>query len=374
MKYFFIDLENVRNEGLEGVMLLGEEDRVFIFYSDNAYTLSIPTYESINNSKAASKYIKTNYIGKNAMDFQIVSLFGAMIERQKSGEFYIVSHDNGFKSAVSFCESYFTEYSITVGVYPTILAAIKSSMKGTDKAAAKAKSADADKTQAKSKGTEADKAAAKAKSAEADKTAAKAKGAEADKTAAKAKNADAGQEPYAYIFEILKDILSEPTIALYAESIDAAVAASANRNELHANYLERCGSDEGEALFKVTQGDFEELKKRRPEKTEKAQPKPRRRRRRSGNSGAAQTQTSENGTPSAMAVTAAEEAVGNTAGEADKNAAEAESAVQESASTAKASEKNDKPDKSGRRYYQRRRRKPKTENGQKSDGGQKPED
>lgn len=134
MKFFFIDLENVRSEGLEGVLSLAGDDMVFIFYSDNAMNLSIPTMENLNNSKASKKFIKTNYIGKNAMDFQIVSLFGAMIEREKAGSYYIISQDNGFRSAVSFCESYFEEYGVICGVAPTIIAAITDELKKSTEA------------------------------------------------------------------------------------------------------------------------------------------------------------------------------------------------------------------------------------------------
>ena len=108
MRTFFIDLENVRSYGLEGVLLLKPDDMVYIFYSENANALTIPTIESLNESAATIKYIRTNYIGANAMDFQIVTMLGAMIEREKQGGFYIITHDNGFKSAVKFCEGYFT--------------------------------------------------------------------------------------------------------------------------------------------------------------------------------------------------------------------------------------------------------------------------
>ena len=131
MRFFFIDLENVRSEGLEGVSSLSDSDMVFIYYSENAMNLSIPTLENLNNSRASKKFIKTNYIGKNAMDFQIVSLFGAMIERNRQGSYYIISQDNGFRSAVSFCESYFEDYGITCGVYPTIISAITAEMKNS---------------------------------------------------------------------------------------------------------------------------------------------------------------------------------------------------------------------------------------------------
>ena len=126
MRSFFIDLENVRSYGLEGILLLKPEDKVYVFYSDNANTLTIPTIESLNESSAKVKYIKTNYIGANAMDFQIVTLLGASIEKEQKGSFYIISHDNGFKSAVKFCEGYFTGYDIVTGVFANILLALNS--------------------------------------------------------------------------------------------------------------------------------------------------------------------------------------------------------------------------------------------------------
>ncbi len=126
MRSFFIDLENVRSYGLEGILLLKPDDKVYVFYSDNANTLTIPTIESLNESSAQVKYIKTNYIGANAMDFQIVTLLGASIEKEKTGSFYIISHDNGFRSAVKFCEGYFTGYDIVTGVFANILLAINS--------------------------------------------------------------------------------------------------------------------------------------------------------------------------------------------------------------------------------------------------------
>ena len=136
MRSFFIDLENVRSYGLEGILLLKPEDKVYVFYSDNANTLTIPTIESLNESSAQVKYIKTNYTGANAMDFQIVTLLGASIEKERAGQFYIISHDNGFRSAVKFCEGYFTGYDIVTGVFANILLAINSE-NGTQKGNAK---------------------------------------------------------------------------------------------------------------------------------------------------------------------------------------------------------------------------------------------
>ena len=322
MRFFFIDLENVRSEGLEGVSSLSDSDMVFIYYSENAMNLSIPTLENLNNSRASKKFIKTNYIGKNAMDFQIVSLFGAMIERNRQGSYYIISQDNGFRSAVSFCESYFEDYGITCGVYPTIISAITAEMKNSLKnAPAKKKPAkqaaapqapaakQAQPAPAPEEAGEPDKAqeepAAKKKSRRRRRKSSQIK---QESTAADAVNgeiieeedpASADQAPekepavketapeaqeetqtadkLGYIYTILGSLLSQKTISLYAEAIDEAVAGCKNREELHTYFRDHFGEDEGEALFKVTQGDFERMKQERPKKSSGRRRRPRRR-------------------------------------------------------------------------------------------------
>ena len=330
MRFFFFFLENVRSEGLEGGASLCDTDIVFIYYSENAMNLSIPTLENLNNSRASKKFIKTNYIGKNAMDFQIVSLFGAMIEREKGGSYYIISQDNGFRSAVSFCESYFEDYGIRCGVYPTIISAITAEMKskpaqskaqksGAPEQKKKTQPAEAKekKTDEKAKNKTEAQAANDIKTAEEEPQssgkkkrrrrkksgankddAQKSADAVTEETAAeeepvsgkdepgtadaevkteqsgKRENTQKDQKPAAnspagrlgYIYSILKELLSEKTISIYAEAIDESIAKCKNRNELHDFYHQRFGDDEGEALYKITQGDFEKMKQARPSK------------------------------------------------------------------------------------------------------------
>lgn len=435
MRYFFIDLENVRNEGLEGVLSLNEKDMVYIFYSENAFSMAIPTMESITNSKCSSKFIKTNYIGKNAMDFQIVSLYAAMIERCREGSFYIISKDNGFRSAVSFCESYFSEYPIKCGVYPRIISALaaqsraqnsrpdnesENTRSGNKKISqAQAVQSQASQSQADNTGnkntensesegkrsrsrrsrrkgkhedssavngpstgstaatgatagnTAADSAAAgnsvssaavgnqaagnaKADNAaigstaannaditdmsdnnpadtqndknvsetgnnrksqksrsnrrtgkkdadkkdsdkkendkkEADKKDTGNKGADNKENAKTGVNTAAADETgktdnqgrLGYIYELLKEYLSERTIDIYAGYIDEGIANSSNRDELQQYFRENLGDDEGEALFKVVRSDFEKYKQNRPRKASR----PRRHRSKKSNNG-----------------------------------------------------------------------------------------
>ena len=298
MRYFFIDLENVRNEGLEGVLSLNEKDMVYIFYSENAFSMAIPTMESITNSKCSSKFIKTNYIGKNAMDFQIVSLFGAMIERCREGSFYIISKDNGFRSAVSFCESFFSEYPIKCGVYPRIISALavetknrkesdteeteekKTSSKRSRRRNRKpAAEVETNENEAKQNKNTADNTAdkqngkAEGKPAEAQNKKASGKPAETknkndqDKKPAESQGENKPAGKFDYIYNLLKVYLSERTIEIYAGCIDEGIAKSNNREELQKFFWESLGEDEGEALFKVVRSDYEKYKQNRPKKS-----------------------------------------------------------------------------------------------------------
>lgn len=102
MRTFLIDLENVKNQGVIGIEALAAEDRVFIFYSENANSLSIPTIQAMNNSKATIDYVHLQRSGRNAMDFQIVALLGFLIGSERAGQFCIVSQDNGYLAPVEF--------------------------------------------------------------------------------------------------------------------------------------------------------------------------------------------------------------------------------------------------------------------------------
>ncbi|MCR5830036.1 MAG: hypothetical protein K6F93_06810 [Lachnospiraceae bacterium] len=304
MRFFFIDLENVRSNGLEGVLSLEADDQVFIFYSENANNLTIPTLENINNSKATVKFINTNFVGSNAMDFQIVSLLGAMIERYKKGFFSIVSHDNGFKSALTFCERYFTDYPISLGKFDNIISAIaydlkhpingaiegngaiKKKKKKTD--GADRRQQDDDKAVITGRKDVEDSASQDEGTAENDKTTPggekstssesgqnQEKRAKRNRRRRKAssdtddavKRGQNSTEPVSagpdmkYIYDYLKDILSVKTIDVYASKIHEALLVANNKDELHKFFKNKCGEDEGEALFKLLQGDFENMKR-----------------------------------------------------------------------------------------------------------------
>lgn len=307
MRFFFIDLENVRSNGLEGVLSLEADDQVLVFYSENANNLTIPTLENINNSKATVKFINTNFVGSNAMDFQIVSLLGAMIERHKQGFFSIISHDNGFKSALTFCERYFSDYPISVGKFDNIISAIaydlKHPIKGSaeggsgaikkkkkggsgaskqaerddkavitgrkeahaDSQATASSQNDAGQEQADRLGAQEQTGAAPEKKEGRSRRRRRSKSSDTENSASKAQNTaetvSAGPDMQ-YIYDYLKDMLSVKTIDVYASKIHEALLVANTKDELHKFFKNKCGEDEGEALFKLLHGDFENMKRK----------------------------------------------------------------------------------------------------------------
>ncbi|MBQ8941035.1 MAG: hypothetical protein IJ062_04300 [Firmicutes bacterium] len=85
MDYYFIDYENVKNLGLEGIDGLSENDTVIIFYSQNANTITFETHKKLLASKANIIFEKVNIGYKNALDFQLASYLGYFIG--KTGEY-----------------------------------------------------------------------------------------------------------------------------------------------------------------------------------------------------------------------------------------------------------------------------------------------
>ncbi len=102
MTHYLVDYENVHADGLKGVNELKESERVIIFYSENADTMTFSLHKSLNESSADINFIKIEAGTKNALDFQLVSYLGYMIAQNSKDIFYIVTKDNGYQAVVKF--------------------------------------------------------------------------------------------------------------------------------------------------------------------------------------------------------------------------------------------------------------------------------
>ncbi len=97
MSYYLVDYENVKKDGLDGIHMLGEEDKVCIFYSKNADSITFDQHRRIMESKASIEFCKVDVGSKNALDFQLATQLGFLIANRASEQYYIVSKDKGFE-------------------------------------------------------------------------------------------------------------------------------------------------------------------------------------------------------------------------------------------------------------------------------------
>lgn len=116
MNVFLVDFENVKSSGLNGINRLDESDRVVIFYSENADSMTFDLHEQINKSKADITFQKVTVGIKNALDFQLATYLGYLIcQNEKEGQevrYYVVTKDHGYSSL----ETYWTQrrYRVTL--------------------------------------------------------------------------------------------------------------------------------------------------------------------------------------------------------------------------------------------------------------------
>ncbi len=120
MKLFLIDYENVNSAGLAGISLLSEEDRVILFYSQSANTVSFDVFDELMESRVMPEKVNLSQSGKNALDFQLVTYLGYLIAREEADEFFIISRDTGYAATVTFCKA---QLHTRVQMKPSIRAA-----------------------------------------------------------------------------------------------------------------------------------------------------------------------------------------------------------------------------------------------------------
>lgn len=102
MSYFFIDFENVKSEGLSGLLQLPETDCIFLFWSNHEDKLRIDLAEKLLTCKAQLRFFRATTGGKNALDHQLSSYVGYLMGTSSETQYYIVSNDCGYKFLVDF--------------------------------------------------------------------------------------------------------------------------------------------------------------------------------------------------------------------------------------------------------------------------------
>lgn len=106
MRLYLIDYENVNSAGLCGIGQLPSHDRVILFYSHSANTLSFEVMDEMLSGKVMPERICIAQSGKNALDFQLSTLLGCLIANHEADEYFIISKDSGFAAVAAFCKEH----------------------------------------------------------------------------------------------------------------------------------------------------------------------------------------------------------------------------------------------------------------------------
>ncbi len=123
MRLFLIDYENVNSAGLQGIGQLTQQDRVILFYSQSANTLSFEIMDEMLAANIMPERVCIAKSGKNALDFQLVTFLGYLIAKNKADAYYIISKDTGYAAAVTFARNYL---NTKVTIKPSIQAVLRS--------------------------------------------------------------------------------------------------------------------------------------------------------------------------------------------------------------------------------------------------------
>lgn len=103
MTYYLIDYENTNNNGLKGSRELRKNDKIFIFYSENASKINLDFLAS--HGKAKISAIKVP-VKKQSLDMHIASYIGYLIGKSKNKnderKFVIISKDNDYDNIIEF--------------------------------------------------------------------------------------------------------------------------------------------------------------------------------------------------------------------------------------------------------------------------------
>ena len=102
MNYYFVDYENVKNNGLDNLSHLGCNDTVIIFYSEQCKNISLDIINNLISQKAGFNCKKIKAGTKNALDFQLSSFLGYIIGQEMCDKIYIVSKDKGYQCLCDF--------------------------------------------------------------------------------------------------------------------------------------------------------------------------------------------------------------------------------------------------------------------------------
>jgi hypothetical protein len=94
MKIYLLDMENIPNP--TGINKLTHEDMAILFYADNTPAMKMDLLKTMMDTEARiiCKHVHTGT--RNALDFQLSSYLGYLIQQYPDATYIIISKDTGY--------------------------------------------------------------------------------------------------------------------------------------------------------------------------------------------------------------------------------------------------------------------------------------
>lgn len=103
-KIYLVDSENVGDVWVPLLVSSQPEDEVFVFYTLKSPHMGYENVRMLKETEREATFVKC-FEGNNALDFQLVTQLGYMLNENDDCEYVIVSNDTGFDAAVRYWAS-----------------------------------------------------------------------------------------------------------------------------------------------------------------------------------------------------------------------------------------------------------------------------
>lgn len=100
-KVYLIDTENVKSEWKCVLDKLEKKDKLLLFYTENSPNVSFADFSNLVNYPFKYEMLPC-FLGKNGLDFQLVTYLGYLLRKSPLKEYVILSNDTGFDAVVYF--------------------------------------------------------------------------------------------------------------------------------------------------------------------------------------------------------------------------------------------------------------------------------
>lgn len=109
MNCYLVDFENVNSKGVNGIqqLKLTKSDRVVIYYSNNANSLTFELHRELMRLDAEIEYRKITCDSKNALDFILVCELGRFTALNPDDCYYIVSNDSDYDNVIKYINGHY---------------------------------------------------------------------------------------------------------------------------------------------------------------------------------------------------------------------------------------------------------------------------